>query len=174
MQHHPAPLISNKHLACQGIVPFSVSEQVPELGWTMAATRRHRTERNGRFRARMAVPKALQPILGKSELIEPLGGDRRVADRNHAAAAARLQDEIAQAQRSLRPASAHPGPERKLRAITPPDHQSAIRGHCITMQKTTSEKRSTMPTRAAIARNMYGSCRGSRLAKRIPRAARSA
>lgn len=58
----------------------------------MAAKRRHWKEKDGRFWARLAIPLALRPFFdNKTQLTEPLGGDLREADRNHAAAVARLQ-----------------------------------------------------------------------------------
>ena len=70
-------------------------EQVRESGFVMAAKRRHWKEKTGRFWARIAIPKDLQPCFdGKTQLTEPLGGDLRIADRNHAAAVARLQARI--------------------------------------------------------------------------------
>lgn len=68
----------------------------------MAAKRRHWKEKDGRFWARVSVPVALRPyFLGKTQLAEPLGGDRRVADRRHAAAVARLFEQLESAKRSL-------------------------------------------------------------------------
>lgn len=63
----------------------------------MAGKLRYWKEKDGRFWARIAVPERLRPFIegGKSELIEPLGGDRRAALRLHPAAVARLQDQIA-------------------------------------------------------------------------------
>ncbi len=45
----------------------------------MAGQTRHLKTKGGRYYARLAVPSALRPAIGKSELIEPLGGDRRIA-----------------------------------------------------------------------------------------------
>jgi hypothetical protein len=64
----------------------------------MAAKRRHWHEKDGRFWARIAIPKDLQGFFGKTQLTEPLGGDLRAADRAHAGAVARLQDQIRDAQ----------------------------------------------------------------------------
>lgn len=58
---------------------------------------RHWREKDGRFYARVAVPKELVHLIGRSELIEPLGGDRRAAMRLHPAAVARLQAQITKA-----------------------------------------------------------------------------
>jgi integrase len=74
----------------------------------MAGKLRYWKEKDGRFWARIAVPASLRPFLDnpRSELIEPLGGDRRVALRLHSAAVARLQLEIAAAKQ--RASSANP------------------------------------------------------------------
>lgn len=65
----------------------------------MAAKRRHWKEKNGRFWARISIPSALRPFFGnKTELIEALGGDLRIADRKHATAVARLQAQLDQAR----------------------------------------------------------------------------
>lgn len=83
-------------------MPFLVPEPVPEWGCLMAAKRRHWKEKNGRFWARLSIPERLRPAFGgKSELLEPLGGDLRLADRNHAAAVARLQKLLEGAAQSL-------------------------------------------------------------------------
>ncbi|WP_374393795.1 site-specific integrase [Tabrizicola sp.] len=63
----------------------------------MAGKLRHWREKDGRFYARLAVPKELVPFVGRSELIEPLGSDRRGAMRQHPAAVARLQAQITKA-----------------------------------------------------------------------------
>ncbi len=77
-------------------------EPVPEWGCVMAARRRHWKEKNGRFWARLSNPQRLRPAFGgKSELLEPLGGDLRLADRNHAVAVARLQKLLDGAAQSL-------------------------------------------------------------------------
>lgn len=64
----------------------------------MAGKLRHWKEKDGRFYARVAVPAHLRALLGKSELISPLGGDRRAAVRQHPAAVSLLQHQITQAQ----------------------------------------------------------------------------
>lgn len=66
----------------------------------MAGKLRHWKEKGGRFYARLAVPAALRERLGKAELIEPLGADRKQALKDHAAAVARLQAIITQADRA--------------------------------------------------------------------------
>ncbi|WP_426034468.1 hypothetical protein, partial [Cypionkella sp. TWP1-2-1b2] len=74
----------------------------------MAGKLRYWKEKDGRFWARIAVPVNLRPFLDnpRSELIEPLGGDRRLALRLHSAAVARLQLEVAAAKQ--RESSANP------------------------------------------------------------------
>lgn len=60
------------------------------MGLEMAGKTRHLKEKNGRFYARIAVPAALRSAIGKSELVTPLGGDRRAALRLLPEAAAAL------------------------------------------------------------------------------------
>ena len=69
----------------------------------MAGKLRYWKEKDGRFYARVAVPKLLQPYLDRprGELIEALGADRRVALRIHPAAVARPQGEIAAAEQKV-------------------------------------------------------------------------
>lgn len=64
----------------------------------MAGKVRHLLERDGRYHARLVVPKNLRGIIGKTELREPLGGDYRRALRLLPAAVARLQTIIADAE----------------------------------------------------------------------------
>ncbi|MDP2120676.1 MAG: integrase [Hoeflea sp.] len=72
----------------------------------MAGNLRHMKERNGRFSARVVVPKALRPYLdGKAELEIQLGGDRREALRKHAAAVAAIQRQIGLAGQKLEAAT---------------------------------------------------------------------
>lgn len=65
----------------------------------MAGKVKNMVERGGRFWARIIVPADLVSILGKTELREPLGGDRREAERRLHAAVARFQDRIDAARR---------------------------------------------------------------------------
>ncbi len=116
----------------------------------MAAKRRHWKEKDGRFWARMAVPKALQQILGKSELVEALGGDRRIAVRNHAAAVARLQARITQAGCMREPILAASLPEPPLRAITVADRARIVWVHYDQTLLNDEMKRAAMPTQAHI------------------------
>ncbi|MGK9053133.1 integrase [Neorhizobium petrolearium] len=61
----------------------------------MAGNLRHWKERNGRYSARVVIPPYLRPYLdNRAELEIQLGGDRRTALRNHAAAVASIQRQI--------------------------------------------------------------------------------
>lgn len=80
----------------------------------MAGKLRHWKEKGGRFYARLAVPIHLQPALGKSELLEPLGADRKTALRLHPAAVARLQTQIMQASRQAQGQGVYVTPEYPL------------------------------------------------------------
>ncbi|HHW34346.1 MAG TPA: integrase [Paracoccus solventivorans] len=64
----------------------------------MAGQVRHLKVKGGRFYARIAVPKDAQTIIGKTELVTPLGGDRREAMRGLSGAVAVMQEQIAAAQ----------------------------------------------------------------------------
>lgn len=58
----------------------------------MAGKIKHILYRDGRYYARVVVPPELRRIIGKTELREPLGPDKRAAERNaHGAVAAMLQ-----------------------------------------------------------------------------------
>jgi integrase len=57
----------------------------------MAGKVRHLLNRSGRYCARVSVPATLRPILGKRELLEPLGADRKQALQKQPAAVARMQ-----------------------------------------------------------------------------------
>jgi hypothetical protein len=67
----------------------------------MAGKIRHLKERNGRYSARLVVPKALRPIIGKAELETQLGGARRRALAKHPGAVAELQAKIAAAEEQV-------------------------------------------------------------------------
>ena len=116
----------------------------------MAGKRRHWKEKNGRFWARVAVPKAVQPILGKTELIEPLGGDRRDADRNHAAAVARLQEQILQAERAHGTEAVPSTPITGHRKINAADYEDATWNHFNRILQNDEVKRAAMPTSEEI------------------------
>jgi len=95
----------------------------------MAGTPRHWKEQNGRFYARIAVPARLRPFLDspRSELVEPLGADRRVALRQHAAAIARLQHQLTLAAQRAHEAGAAPPPSEPARTpITTADFGRAV------------------------------------------------
>ncbi|WP_418025066.1 DUF6538 domain-containing protein (plasmid) [Paracoccus sp. TD-10] len=66
----------------------------------MAGQVRHLKVKNGRFYARIAVPAHLRQIIGKTELVTPLGGERRAAMKALPAAVAMLQRQIATAEAS--------------------------------------------------------------------------
>ncbi|MCF6370986.1 site-specific integrase [Rhizobium halophilum] len=69
----------------------------------MPAKHRHLLDRDGRFFARIVIPKDLRPFLdNKHELREPLGPDRRTAIARLATAVAGLQARIAVAERKAR------------------------------------------------------------------------
>lgn len=132
-------------------MPFLVPEQVPETGEYMAAKRRHWKEKDGRFWARIAVPKALQKVIGKTELMAPLGGNLRVADRSHPAAVARLQAilEKARLDVSLPPSLHVTVPQTP--AITQSDlKRIAWKHYNVTLQQH-EQNRANMPTPTQIA-----------------------
>ncbi|TGN68568.1 integrase [Paracoccus liaowanqingii] len=56
-------------------------------------------DRDGRFFARLVVPKELREVIGKAELRTPLGPDRRTAIKHLPGAVAVLQHRLAQAER---------------------------------------------------------------------------
>ncbi|WCR09590.1 site-specific integrase [Paracoccus stylophorae] len=65
----------------------------------MAGATRYLLNRDGRFFARLVVPKDLRRIVGKTELRHPLGPDRRTAMKHLPGAVAVLQHELALAER---------------------------------------------------------------------------
>lgn len=129
----------------------------------MAAKRRHWKEKDGRYWARIAIPKDLQPCFdGKTELTESLGGDLRIADRNHAAAVARLQARIESARRS-RPcatkagtndpataATVTAGPREHLRTLTDEDVDEVVWETYSGVLAADTAKRSAMPSAGDI------------------------
>ncbi|HWL55470.1 MAG TPA: DUF6538 domain-containing protein [Paracoccus sp. (in: a-proteobacteria)] len=78
----------------------------------MAGAQKYLLNRNGRFFARLVVPKDLRKIVGKTELRAPLGPDRRTAMKHLPGAVATLQHEIAQAERKTAPANIAAAPMR--------------------------------------------------------------
>jgi hypothetical protein len=77
-----------------------MSQKTSQNGTKMAGKIRHFKERNGRYSARLVVPKALRSIIGKAELETQLGGDRRQALVKLPGAVAALQAKIAAAERT--------------------------------------------------------------------------
>ena len=65
----------------------------------MTGNIKNMVNRNGRYHARLVVPKNLQRIVGKTELRTPLGGDYREAVKHLPGAVAQLQHQIALAER---------------------------------------------------------------------------
>lgn len=78
----------------------------------MAGKVRHLIDRNGRYHARLVVPKELRGIIGKTELRSSLGGDYRAALRLLPGAVAQLQHQIALAERKAGAGRPQPGPAR--------------------------------------------------------------
>ncbi|MBE7183446.1 MAG: integrase [Methylobacterium mesophilicum] len=77
------------------------------------AARPRKTEylllRDGRYFARIVVPKALRPYLsGQTEMRQPLGPDRREAKRLLATAVAAFQHKIGEAERRMEAATGNP------------------------------------------------------------------
>lgn len=70
-----------------------------QTGLGMAGKIRHMINRRGRYHARIVVPTDLRPVIGKTELRSPLGGDYRQALRLLPGAVAQLQHQIALAER---------------------------------------------------------------------------
>ncbi|MFO1202480.1 MAG: DUF6538 domain-containing protein [Tabrizicola sp.] len=65
----------------------------------MAGRLRYFKEQNGHYYTRIAVPKELQPIIGKTQLQESLGSERKAAERLHHSAVAKFQADISAARR---------------------------------------------------------------------------
>lgn len=78
----------------------------------MAGKVRHLVNRNGRYHARLVVPKDLRETVGKTELRSPLGGDYRQALKLLPGAVAQLQHQIALAEQKASAGRAQPGPAR--------------------------------------------------------------
>ncbi|MFU8778565.1 MAG: DUF6538 domain-containing protein [Roseovarius sp.] len=74
---------------------------------------RNLVNRNGRYHARLVVPKDLRGIIGKTELRTPLGGDYRQAPKFLPGAVTQLQHQIALAERKAGERRTQPpGPTR--------------------------------------------------------------
>lgn len=78
----------------------------------MAGRPRNLVDRNGRYHARLVVPKDLRGIIGKTELRTPLGGDYRQAIKLLPGAVAQLQHQIALAERKISAGTLRTGPAR--------------------------------------------------------------
>jgi integrase len=116
----------------------------------MAAKRRHWKEKNGRFWARVAVPKDVQEILGKTELIEPLGGDRRLADQLHVAAVARLQVQIANARTKSIEGNLTHSIGKTQRELLQTDIDDVVWTHYHKILEDDLQKRATMPSATEV------------------------
>lgn len=113
----------------------------------MAGKLRYWKEKGGRFWARMAVPAPLQGIIGRSEIIEPLGGDRREAIKKHPVAVAKLRNQIAEAEAKFR----GDAPQVIARdPITTADYGRAVWQRYSTALAEDEIRRDHMPTPAAI------------------------
>lgn len=78
----------------------------------MAGKVRNLVDRNGRYHARLVVPKDLRRITGKTELHSPLGGDYRQALKLLPGAVAQLQHQIALAEQKAGAGKPQTGPAR--------------------------------------------------------------
>jgi hypothetical protein len=85
----------------------------------MAGSVRHLLSRNGRFYARVAVPNAMRSIVGKREILEPIGADRTEALRALPAAVARMQATIGRAREEGKAGKPLSLPRIKGRALSP-------------------------------------------------------
>lgn len=75
----------------------------------MSSKHRYLLNRDGRYFARIVIPKPLRPFLeNKAELREPLGPDRRTAIARLATAVSALQGRVAVAERKAQIASGEP------------------------------------------------------------------
>jgi len=81
-------------------------------GVGVASKVRNMVNRNGRYHARLVVPKDLRGIIGKTELRTPLGGDYRQALKLLPGAVAQLQHQIALAEQKAGAGRMQPGPAR--------------------------------------------------------------
>jgi len=128
------------------------------MGVSMAAKLRHWKEKDGRYWARIAIPVELKPLFNnKTQLTEPLGGDRRLAERNHPAAVARLQEQLDAARRTRASSSqataespAPPAAVAPRRAIAQDDLERAAWDHYTATLALDAEKRNAMPTSEEI------------------------
>lgn len=83
----------------------------------MAGAVRHLIQRGDAFYARLVIPTELRAIIGKTELREPLGSNRRIAEREVHRAVAGFHDTLARARAALE-VSANPPPRMRDRPLT--------------------------------------------------------
>lgn len=79
----------------------------------------HLLDRDGRYSARVAVPKALHHIVGKRELLQALGPDRTLALRALPAAVAAMQATLEAARAQLKGRQSASAPARRGKPLTP-------------------------------------------------------
>ncbi|MFG6081394.1 hypothetical protein ACEUZ9_002014 [Paracoccus litorisediminis] len=111
----------------------------------MAGAQRYLLNRDGRFFARLVVPKELRGIVGKSELRTPLGPDRRGAMKLLPTAVAAMQAEIAKAARQV-----HPDRPHQRDPITTQDFGRAVWQRYTAALSEDDVRRARLPTPAAI------------------------
>ena len=107
----PSPTHTSFPLFCWAYYVLLL-QTVLQIESAMAGAQRYLLNRNGRFFARLVVPKDLRHIVGKSELRAPLGPDRRTAMKMLPGAVAQLQHQIAQSERTVLPANVAAAPAR--------------------------------------------------------------
>ncbi len=112
----------------------------------MAGAQRYLLNRDGRFFARLVVPKELRAIVGKSELRTPLGPDRRGAMKLLPTAVAAMQAEISRAKRE-----AHPDRPDLRDPFTTADFGRAVWQRYSAALAEDELRRDRLPTAAAIA-----------------------
>lgn len=111
----------------------------------MAGAQRYLLNRDGRFFARLVVPKDLRAIIGKSELRTPLGPDRRGATKMLPTAVAAMQAEINRAMRE-----AHPDQPIPRDPFTTADFGRAVWQRYSAALAEDDAKRDRLPTNADI------------------------
>ncbi|MGI3210664.1 DUF6538 domain-containing protein [Roseovarius tibetensis] len=80
----------------------------------MAGKIRNMVNRNGRYHARLVVPKDLRRIVGTTELRTPLGGDYKQALKLLPGAVAQIQHQIALAEQKAGAGKPKTGPANLL------------------------------------------------------------
>lgn len=113
----------------------------------MAGKRRHWKEKDGRFWARIAIPMALRPFFdNKTQLTEALGGDLKAADHKHAAAVARLQEQLENARRVISSGDRELVEEPGHLPLSDEDIQRAAWEHYQSELARIEQKRASMPS----------------------------